>query len=233
MANGCPARKPHGVYIAPRMNLLAIVFDFDGTLVDASEAICSSFNAVLLDHGFPLLETDVIKTKIGRPLKELFAEVDHAANDDVLQSYVEEYRKHFFPISAAKTRPMPGVVEALDEIGRGRKLAIATSRKADGAEHILRSLGLAHHVGAVVGLEDVTCVKPDPEPVLRALSRIGVEPARAMMVGDTEDDVVAGLRAGTRSVGVTTGAFSAQQLSRAGAHHVVTGMKQLAELLRG
>jgi HAD superfamily hydrolase (TIGR01509 family) len=215
------------------MNIQAIVFDFDGTLVDASEAICSSFNAVLLDHGFPLLETSLIKTKIGRPLKELFAEVDTAATDERLQSYVEEYRKHFFPISAAKTRPMPGVVEALPELSRGRRLAIATSRTADGAQHILRCLGLAQHFGAVVGIEDVSRVKPDPEPVLSALSHVGADPAHAMMVGDTADDVVAGLRAGVCSVGVTTGAFTAEQLAQAGAHHVVCGLAALAALLRG
>lgn len=215
-----------------QMNIHAIVFDFDGTLVDASEAICASFNAVLADHGLPLVETATVKTKIGRPLKELFAEVDAAASDDALQGYVQEYRKHFFPISAAKTRPMPGVVEALPVLARTRTLAIATSRTAEGALHILRSLGLEQHFGAVVGIEDVAHVKPDPEPVLSALARIGAEPAQSLMVGDTIDDVLAGLRAGAQSVGVTTGAFTAEQLLHAGAHHVVATMAELAAMLR-
>jgi HAD superfamily hydrolase (TIGR01509 family) len=209
----------------------AIVFDFDGTLVDASEAIVASFIAVLRAHGFSEPEEAWMKTRIGRPLAGIFAEVDASASSEQLQAYVEEYRTHFFPLSATSTRALPGVLDALSALAPRCKFAIATSRKGDGACHILRALGMLGWFAVIVGIEDVTHPKPDPEPVLRALSHLGIAPAHAMMIGDTADDVLAAKRAGTVGVGVTTGAHSFEELRGAGADYVLTSLAELPALL--
>ncbi|MBI5534040.1 MAG: HAD-IA family hydrolase [Deltaproteobacteria bacterium] len=212
-------------------HIQAIVFDFDGTLIDASEAIIESFFAVLRAHGFAEPEQPWIRSRIGKPLVGIFAEIDTAASPEQLQAYVEEYRTYFFPLSAAKTRPLPGVVDALRSLSARCKFGIATSRKGDGALHILKSLGLDNHFPVIVGIEDVAHPKPDAEPVLSVLRQLAVAPSRAMMVGDTADDVAAGKNAGTVSVGVTTGAFGADELKRAGADHVLSGLDQLVSLM--
>lgn len=212
------------------MPVQAIVFDFDGTLVDASDAICSSMFDVLSQHGLPLPEEATIRASIGRPLTEMFAAADPAATPELLQQYVREYRGFFFPRSATLTRPMPGAREVLRSLSRRCRFAIATTRKADGAVHILKALGMLQLFGSIVGLDEVSRPKPDPEPVLLALRNIGVAPRDAMMVGDTVDDVAAGCGAGTLAVGVTTGAHGAARLREAGAHHVIASLHELEAL---
>ena len=210
----------------------AIVFDFDGTLVDASEVICASLNAILRDHSLPEQPTPWIRAQIGRPLREVFAHCDPRASQADIDAYIDEYRIVFRPLSRPMSRVIPGVPEALDTLPAEVRLGIATSRKVDGAAYILEGLGLLGRFGALVGIDEVTHVKPDPEPVLLALKLLGVAPHEAMMVGDTPDDVQAGIRAGATSVGVTTGAHRAGVLAEAGAHHVIGSMAHLPALVR-
>jgi len=212
------------------MPVQAIVFDFDGTLVDASDAICSSLHDVLSQHGLPLPEEATIRAWIGRPLTEMFVSVDPEATPQRLKQYVQEYRTFFFPRSAALTRPMPGAPDVLRSLAKRCRFAIATTRKADGAVHILKALGMLDLFESIVGLDEVSRPKPDPEPVLLALRNLGVAPAAAMMVGDTADDVAAGCGAGTLAVGVTTGAHGADRLREAGAHHVIASLHELEAL---
>lgn len=217
-------------YNSKPMPVNAIVFDFDGTLVDASDAIISSMFDVLSQHGLPLPEETRIRASIGRPLTEMFAAADPEASPQRLQQYAKEYRGFFFPRSAVLTRPMPGAPEVLRGLSKRCRFAIATTRKADGAVHILKALGMLDLFESIVGLDEVMRPKPDPEPVLLALRNLGIAPSAAMMVGDTIDDVAAGCGAGTLSVGVTTGAHGAERLREAGAHHVIASLHELEAL---
>ena len=82
----------------------------------------------------------------------------------------------------------------------------------------------------IIGLEDVTHAKPDPEPLLTALSRLGVEPAQAVYVGDTDIDMKTAAAAGVRGIGVTTGNFGAEQHLAAGAWRVCDSLAEAAAL---
>ncbi len=210
-----------------------IVFDFDGTLVDASDAICAAFNHALSDAGLSAMQESWIRSRIGRPLLKMFAEVEPQASEDTLERRVDAYRTHFFPMSRARSRALPGAAELLGAISSRCRLGIATSRKSDGAHYILDGLGLTGFFHSIIGIEAVTSPKPAPESVLLALSQMGVDPSKAMMVGDTPDDMGAGRSAGVFTVGVTTGAHDEQALRDAGAHAVVKDLHGLRVLLPG
>ena len=209
----------------------AILFDFDGTLVDASEAIVRSFHAALAAADLAPLEPARIRAMVGRPLREMFEVAAPAATAPELDTLVEGYRAAFGPLAVPLSRPLPSVPEALDRLARGRRLAVVTSRASAGASLILEAMGLAPLFEVVVGLEAVERPKPDPEAVLRALALLDVAPGRALMVGDTPDDVRAGLAAGTATAGVTTGWFDGPALRAAGAGTVIARLDELAELL--
>ena len=209
----------------------AIVFDFDGTLVDASDAIVASMKAVLSDHAVPVPEERAIRASIGRPLLEMFHAADPQADAERVQRYAREYRSFFFEHALHLTRPMPGVPEVIRTLAERCRLGIATTRKADGAIHILRSIGMLELFGIVIGLDEVSRPKPDPEPVLLALRHLQVSAAEALMVGDTPDDMMAGLLAGAVPVGVTTGAHDAERLDAAGARHVIASLHEIEALV--
>jgi HAD superfamily hydrolase (TIGR01509 family) len=209
----------------------AVVFDFDGTLVDASEAICLSFNQVLSRNGLPTWEEPSIRRLIGRPLREMFTTALPAATPEDVDRLLAEYRAAFLPISIKLAQLLPGCRETVQTLAETNKLAIATSRAGNGAWRILEAMKLHSYFETIIGIYDVEQPKPHPEPVLRALERLDISPARAALVGDTTDDVVAGKAAGVFTVGITTGVHDRAELTAAGADEVVDSLCQLTDLL--
>lgn len=214
--------------MTPRKALAAAVFDFDGTLFDATGAIVHSFNAALRHHARPELPADSILRKIGRPLYEMFPALVPDIGEDEVDGYIDAYREAFWPVCVRMTRPLPGLDVALEFLRRrGIRLAIATNRSARGARAILEGFGHADAFEAIIALEDVEHVKPHPQPVLRACAALAVEPDRAAMVGDTPDDILAARAAGATAVGVLTGVHDRAALDAAGAHAVLENLGQL------
>jgi pyrophosphatase PpaX len=169
---------------------------------------------------------------IGRPLVEMFAVADPEATAEQIDAYITAYRTAWHPIAVPLSRPLPTMVETVNALtDRGIRLGVVTSRVSSGAERILEAFGLRDRFGSIVGVERVEEPKPHAEAVLLALDELGATPTTAVMVGDTPDDVLAGRNAGARSVGITTGVYSAEALEEAGADHVIERLEQLLPLL--
>ena len=212
-------------------NIRAVIFDFDGTLFDATEAICHALTAALAAHGRAPLPRAEILPRIGRPLYEIFQALEPGATAARVQAHVDAYRAAFWPVCLTHTREMPGLRVCLDGL-RGRvKLGIATNRSERGARYILEGFGFGADFTAIVALEHVQQVKPHPEAVLTACAQLGVPPAQAVMVGDTADDMAAGRAAGAGAVGVTTGAYDRAALLEAGASEVISTLADLPALI--
>ena len=207
----------------------AIVFDFDGTLVDTHEAIWGAFDRVMRARGHAPPDEAWVRLRIGRPLKELFVDAAGPFADATLERMVLEYREEFVPLGRRLARALPGTVEVVRHFAPRIPLAIATARTAEGALDLLDSLGLRDGFAAVVGIEQIRDPKPHPETVLLALARVGVPAERAVMVGDTPDDVVAGRRGGLGTVGVASGAHDRAALE---AHSPDAVIDRLDELIR-
>lgn len=115
---------------------------------------------------------------------------------------------------AARCRPLPGVVATVRELaGAGFTLAIATTDQTEGAGRFLELTGLTEHFAAVVGVDQVTRSKPDPEMIAIACARAGIRPERAVMVGDVDLDLRMGRAAGVAAtIGVLSGVGDAALL---------------------
>lgn len=213
-------------------NVRAIIFDFDGTIVDASEAIITCFNSVLRKHGLPGMPVDALLKMVGRPLRDIYAAAIPRAGPSEIELYMEEYRRMFFTLSDSLTRALPGAEKTLAHYSPRLKLGIATSRTACGAGRMLDGLGLREHFSAIVGIEDVKETKPNPEPVLLVLKLLGVGSGEAVMVGDTPDDIAAGKAAGLETAGVTSGVQGKEALESAGADYVLERLWDLTEIIK-
>lgn len=212
-------------------NIEALVFDFDGTLVDASAAICQSFNAALEEFGSHAIPEKQIRQLIGNPLRDMFpAVLPHLSETDIEQ-LIDSYRTVFAPIACDLSRPMPGLAEMMAHFHPHVRMGIATSRMSDGAHRILGALGWLDHFDVIVGLQDVTHAKPHPESVQRVLETLGVSPHRAVMIGDVPADMAAGKAAGTAAIGMISDHHSAAALEAAGADAVIQSLAELIELI--
>ncbi|MCX7818303.1 MAG: HAD family hydrolase [Kiritimatiellae bacterium] len=210
----------------------AVVFDFDGTLFFTADAIVHSFRAALQATGRRDVPSLVITRLIGRPLTEMFETVVESATPAEIQTLVAEYRRVFARVAPRLSRPAPGFDAAMAALhAAGIRMAIATHRMAEGARMILERFDAAHWFGALVALEDMRRPKPAPDAIWQALEKLGAEPAEAAAVGDTPDDVRAGVAAGLWSVAIENSVHSREMLEAAGAHAVVGSLADLPPLL--
>ncbi len=179
------------------------VFDLDGTLVDTIGLIVASYQ-----HAFQTVlgrqEDEVlIRSWIGQPLARAFRSISPEHADRLCATYLEWNQAN----TRRLIRRYAGVetmMAALVEAGVG--IAVATSKLKGPAETAVRLSGLAGVVDVLVTMEDTDRHKPDPQPLLHALERLGAQPGQAVYVGDAVVDVQAARNAGMSAIGVTWGA---------------------------
>lgn len=211
-----------------------LLFDLDGVLVDSRRPIAASINHALRCEGLEPEPEEELRRWIGPPLFEAFSALLLARGADPAraEACIGHYREHYRTASLSDTRPLPGIAEALARLGRGRTLAVATSKPAAFATPILERLGLAGYFAGVFAPPlDGTHLEGKTETVGRAVDALAARPAETAMIGDRHLDVEAGRAGGLVCIGVTWGIGARQELVEAGAHHLVESAPELVALV--
>jgi phosphoglycolate phosphatase len=148
-----------------------------------------------------------------------------------LDACVVRYRQ-CFPANAASICLFPAVRECLSELTRlGLALGIVSSRGRHSLLELLDRLQIRTHFREVLGDEDVQAKKPAPDFVLALGARVGVSPARILVVGDTSYDIEMGHAAGAHTCAVTYGSHDLDRLRRARPSHQLDSLSGLGALL--
>jgi HAD superfamily hydrolase (TIGR01662 family) len=155
--------------------------------------------------------------------------------DAMCDCCVDTYRRIFNENNAAYTIPaFPNVLETLRLLSqKGYTLTIASSRSHRSLMEFVEGMDLQEVITYVLGADDVTQAKPNPEPVLNTLEKFGCAPDEALVVGDTWYDIEMGRRAGVRTCGVTYGNGSREELMNAGADFLIDDFGKLLKLVGG
>lgn len=186
----------------PAQPVRAVLFDVDGTLLDTTEFIYGGFDYTLAAHGHPRVERAHYARVMGKPLEVCYGELAPGCDPALLCETHRTWQAGNLHLSTA----FPEALHVLRTLqAAGLRLAAITSRSRRTSVQTIERAGLAAYLDLVLSFEDVTAIKPDPAPLLLALERLGVPPAAALMVGDTDADILAGRAAGVRTVGVTYG----------------------------
>ncbi|MDA0231049.1 MAG: HAD-IIIA family hydrolase [Proteobacteria bacterium] len=215
----------------------AVLFDFDGTLVDSAPDIIAALNLLLGELGQEHVDYHAFRTRAGDGARNLLEQVltsRGASFDDAeLPGLVERLLTHYFEIMTDNTRPYPAVPDILAEIYQsGMALAICTNRTQATTDQLLSHFGLTQMFGAVLCADTVTAKKPDARHLFEAIERLGAAPERTIMVGDTATDVAAARNAGIKVVAVSYG-YSARPAADLGADAVLADFAGLPALLAG
>lgn len=202
------------------MNPDLAVFDLDGTLVDTPRAIVRTFAGAFADMGVPAPEDAAIRATIGLPLEQAFGQLlGVPPEDERVAEGVRRYQVLFREIilPAAETLVFPGVPRGLAALrAEGFTLTIATSKFHASADALLRAAGLRDHFQVVIGADQVTRPKPHPESTELILRTLGVGADRAVVIGDTTHDLRMAHAAGVRSIAVSYGVHTVEELRSAG-----------------
>ena len=188
------------------MSVRAVLFDFDFTLGDSADAIVHCSRAAFADMGLTPAEPRAIRRTIGLTLQDSFRALTGDQGPEPAEEYTRRYVAHADRVMTAMTtvyEPTAAVLATMR--ARGVGTAIVSTKYRYRIESILEHVGLAGAVDVIVGGEDVTRHKPDPEGLQRALAGLRLENAEALYVGDHPVDGYAAARAGVRFVRVLTG----------------------------
>jgi pyrophosphatase PpaX len=211
--------------------LTAVLFDFDGTLVDTTEMIHQSMrHATSSVLGREDIPRETLLANVGQPLPRQMELID----TENAESLLEAYRSHHEQHHDALIREFPGVEESLSRLrSAGIKVAVVTSKRRVSVEMALEIFpGLRNVVDRFVTMEDTTHHKPHPEPLLRGLELLGSIPKeRAAYVGDSPFDVEAAKAAELTSVAVSWGAFSEDALCASRPDHLVPDIRSAVDVL--
>lgn len=209
-----------------------ILFDLDGTLTDPKVGITRSVQIALARFGIEIADRDALLPYIGPPLIGSFMRLHGLSHDDARRA-VDYYREHFATIGLYENELYPGIDPLLGALhARGCALVLATSKPTVFAERILDHFGLSRYFDLVVGsnLDHTRVEKTEVIAHVLAEQR-GLEPARAVMVGDREHDVIGARNNGLPAIGVAYGYGTADELHAAGAFAVAHTVNELAGLL--
>ncbi|HSP98225.1 MAG TPA: HAD family phosphatase [Candidatus Dormibacteraeota bacterium] len=185
---------------APR----AVLWDMDGTLVDSGDLHFAAWREIMRGLGRELTRAEFDATFGQRNDAILRRLVDPGIGDAEIAGIGDEKEARYRTLVAAQgIHPLAGALAWLRRLdGAGWRQAIASSGPRANAEAIVDALGLHGAFAAVAAAEDVTHGKPHPEVFLVAAARLGVEPARCIVVEDAPPGLEAGRRAGMPTIGV-------------------------------
>ena len=217
------------------MVLRLVLFDCDGTLVDGQGGVCASMDAAFAAVGLAAPDHHQVRRIVGLSLPQAIRLLAPAADEAVRAEIDRAYREIFRAAREAGqlAEPLfPGIRACLDGLrDAGWTLGVATGKSDRGLEHCLATHGITGHF-VTLQTADRHPSKPHPAMLDAALADAGADAAQAVMIGDTQFDVVMAVNAGVRAIGVDWGYHTPAELLDAGAETVVQSPAQLLELLQ-
>jgi len=209
-----------------------VIFDWDGTIMDSTGLIASCIQQSCRDMGLPVPPESEAKWVIGLGFLQSVEHVAPGLARERQLELAESYRRHF--VAREHEAPLyEGIPALLAELrGRERRLAVATGKARRGLDRALAASGLGPFFEAT-RCADEGFPKPHPDMVLRILDETGVEPSRAVLVGDTTHDLELAANAGVDAVAVTYGAHDESLLRARAARHYATSVEELRRWLAG
>ncbi len=212
-------------------DIKAVIFDWDGTIVDSIEHIANSLHQAATELGFPALEQSAYRNIIGLGMVDALKTLYPALDSGEIDAIREAYGRYFFSKEATPQQIFTGMTEVLTDLrsaGQGR--AVATGKSRRGLDSALRTSGLQPHFD-VTRCADETRSKPDPAMLEEILRFYDLAPHQAVMIGDTTYDMEMAQRIGMPAIGVRWGVHDDEALGRFEPRAIVGSVAELRRAL--
>jgi len=187
-----------------------IVFDLDGTLVDTAPDLLAAMNHALVRAGFDPVEDDGFRKHVGKGARVMLQRAGEAANRPIapaeLDAMMADFLDHYQANMPGRSRPYDSVIAAIETFrAAGYLAAVCTNKVEVNAVRLLKALEIDGLFTAICGQDTFPVKKPDPAHLTGTIERAGGDPRRALMVGDSETDILTAQNAGIPVVAVDFG----------------------------
>jgi phosphoglycolate phosphatase len=212
-----------------------VIYDLDGTLIDSAKDMQMAVSRVLADHDLPPVTEDDVRIFMGQGSKvtmgKAFAKNGRTLDDASLSAVTREFVRYYEADPVSHTVAFEGVAEVVARFGRlGLKQGVCTNKFERPSRMILEHLKLMPPITDVAGADTFPVRKPDPKHILLLVERMGGDPRRTVMIGDSIHDVEAAHAAGLPAVLVSWG-YTARPASELGAEAVIEQFGALPDAL--
>ncbi|WP_416147176.1 pyrophosphatase PpaX [Salipaludibacillus sp. HK11] len=205
-----------------------ILFDLDGTLINTIDLIVASFLYTMEKYYPGEYKREDVVSFIGPPLAETFKNLDPLRMEEMMTTYRTFNHQYHDEL----VKEYEGVKETLEELSsQGYKMAIVTTKRRETAVKGLELMGLEHFFPVVISIDEVTKYKPDPQPLNMALEKLGSSSDEAIMIGDSEHDILGGINTGTKTAGVAWSVKGRDYLESYNPDVMLDNMMDLVEYL--
>ncbi len=209
-----------------------LLFDLDGTLTDSMVGITSSVQYALEKFGIHVRYLKELIPFIGPPLAESFQKFYGFSKEDA-EKAIQYYREYYAPKGIFENEVYEGIPEMLAHLTEaGFTLLVATSKPTVFARKVLKHFGMEDYFSFVGGSELDGSRTKKAEVISYILKTCGIEAKEAIMIGDRRHDIEGGKACGLESVGVLYGYGTEQELTEAGADHIIRTVAELEDYLR-
>lgn len=210
-------------------DIILVVFDLDGTIINAYKAIYRSVNFTLRKMGYCRQKKEVIHRAVGWGDRNLLKPF---VREEDLDRALAVYRRHHAQSLLSGTRLFPGVRRLLPALKkRGYRLAVASNRPTRFSLILMRHCAIRGFFDMVVCGDKVKKGKPDPEILRLIMAGMRVKPGRTVFVGDMFIDIQAARRAGVHAVAVTTGSSTRAELRKEKPEVILPEVRRLLKIL--
>ncbi|HLS17280.1 MAG TPA: HAD-IA family hydrolase [Paenalcaligenes sp.] len=204
----------------------AVIFDWDGTVMDSTYSITHSIQLASQDLGLPVPSREEASWIIGLSLETGLYRILPQLDEHTMPKFIERYRHHYFQRDT-NLKLFDGMLELLNELKQQRiLLSVATGKKRLGLDRALQATGLGPIFNAT-RCADETKSKPDPQMLHELLWELDIAPDEALMVGDTTHDIDMARNAGLDGLAVTYGAHDLRTLQQSEPVEIVHDVAQM------
>jgi phosphoglycolate phosphatase len=213
----------------------AVIFDLDGTLVDTAPDLMRATNHVLEGLGRRPIGMDEVRVFVGHGARALLTR-GLAATGGLPENYDLEpdYRRfvdYYSQNIAVGSVVFPGLISLLERLrSEGFALGVCTNKLEGLSVRLLDALDMTKYFGAVVGPDTLGVAKPDPRPFHEAVARLGLPSKSAIMVGDSETDILTARNAGVPVIGVPFG-YTPRPVSEFGPDRMIGHFDEAYEVI--
>lgn len=206
-----------------------VIFDLDGTLVNAYPAIINSLNYAVKKLGYPLQKAAVIRRAVGWGDKNLLK--PFIKERDLAKALFLYRRRHQRDL-VLSSRLFPETLRVLTHLkNKGYKLAVASNRPTRFCWILIRHLHLDRYLDCVLCADKLKHSKPHPEILHKIMSKFKVKPSQTVFVGDMFIDAQTGRRAKVKTIMLPTGSSTKKELKREKPHYIIPRLTALRKLL--
>ena len=181
-----------------------VIFDVDGTLLDTSEGVLSSVKYTIERFGFDMPDDKQLRTFIGPPIQRSFADT-FGLSGDIIQEMTAVFRDRYKGDDLIKAVPYEGIYECFDSLeSNGIKTAIATYKRDDYAQRIMKHFHFDDHTKIIHGADDNNKLSKS-DIIEICINESGIPKDKVLMVGDTDNDAIGAEGIGVDFLAVTFG----------------------------